>query len=183
MLVGMKIAAAIWASLNAILASDAVFLIYQNDSLFSFKGGTYRTNLHAGRFGTMVAHLGYEKGLFNLFVWNGLGKPIDPAIRGDHFDGAILFDGVLFDPASEEKRLLGNVVLYFAGLGTSAAADAFFNIYGDAIPWTFGVAFDSSIQNCVKGRQGGGSHECSGCDPGILEEIAAGQACLSLCHG
>ena len=173
-LVGMEIPATIRASLDAIFASDAVFFVDQYNALLRFESGTNRTNLHAGRFCTMVAHLGHEKGFLDVVGRNGLGKPVNSAVRRNHLDGSVLQNGILFDPTPEKEGFLGYIIFNFAGFGTGAASDAFFDVDGDAIPGAFCIPFDCRIQYGIKSRQGGGCHQRSGCDPGILEEIAAG---------
>ena len=173
-LVGMEIPATIRARLNAILASDAVFFVDQYNPLLCFKGGSDRTNLHAGRFGTMVAHLGHEEGFLDIVGCNGLGKSVNSAVRRNNLDGSVLQNGILFDPTPEKEGFPGYIIFNFAGFGTGPASDAFFDVDGDAIPGAFCIPFDCRIQYGIKSWQGRGCNQCSGCDPGILEEIAAG---------
>lgn len=66
MLVGMEVTAAVRAGLNAIFASDTILLVHQHDALICFEGGTYRTNLYARGFVTMVTHLWHKEGFLNL---------------------------------------------------------------------------------------------------------------------
>src|SRR5271157_540320 len=54
-------AAAIRTRLHAIAAAQAVFLVYENDTIGTHESRAHRTHLRAGRVRTLIAHLGNEK--------------------------------------------------------------------------------------------------------------------------
>lgn len=89
----------------------------------------------------MVAHFWNEESFLNLFCRDGLGKPVDPAIGGYYIDGTIFANGILFNPTPEEEGFRRYIVFNFAGFGAGSASDTFFNIDGNAVPGTFGIAF------------------------------------------
>lgn len=143
-LLRMEVTTAIWASLDTIFAPNAIFLIYQYDAIFCFKGSANRTNLYARGFSAMITHLWHEECLFNLICRYRLCKTINPSIGSFDFERSIFPDGVLFDPTPEEEWLLRDIVLNLAGLGAGTASDAFFNIDGYSVPWALCVSFNSS---------------------------------------
>ena len=58
---GMEEAASVRTRLNAIAATQAIFLINEHNSIGSMKSGADGTHLRTGRIDAVVAHLGHEE--------------------------------------------------------------------------------------------------------------------------
>jgi hypothetical protein len=71
----------------------------------------------------------------------------------------------LFDPCPEEKWFFGNMILQFAGVGASAAADALFDIYADPVPHSARVFrfFGSKYHTVERLKQRGGKNTSTYC--------------------
>jgi hypothetical protein len=80
-LVRQDVPAAIRTGLDTIPAADTIGLIDQNNTVGAFISGPDRAYLDAGRLIAMVAHLGNEEGLENIFFRHCLGKSIDSPVR------------------------------------------------------------------------------------------------------
>jgi hypothetical protein len=129
---GMKIAGAIGTGLNAIAAADAALRIYQNDAIFSGKGGVHGANLHTRRVLALITEFWHKEASQDIRFRRFL--PHLSFSRFDIFDfhAAVFFDRVPFHPGSSEERLLRHVVFGLARLDTSTAADTL--VYVNAHP-------------------------------------------------
>ena len=72
----------------------------------------------------MVAHFWNKKRFENFLFRDALLKPIYPTVWRLYFYFTVVGYGILFNPGPEEIGLARHVILCFAGLDTSAAANA-----------------------------------------------------------
>lgn len=139
--------AAIRACLNTISATDAVFFVNKDNPLRTYKSGTDRANLLTWGFCTVITHFRNKKGFEDILVRNPLDKPVYTSVGGNNINAPVIFDSVLFNPVTKEKRLRRNIIFLLAGLGTVTASYTFLYINPDAIPGKTFIFRLSSVNN------------------------------------
>src|ERR1022692_2383901 len=130
----VEIARAIRTSLHAILTTDAIGMVDDDNPILGLIGRTGWTYLNASRMGAVVAQLGYEERQFHVGVPVAVGEAIFAFRAGGRNvhrigltvdeSGLFALQGhVSFDPCAEVMRVLGHIVFLLACLDAAQAAD------------------------------------------------------------
>jgi hypothetical protein len=145
----------IGAGHDAVPAPDAPFLVHQDHPICGLVGSAHRAYLDAGRFGALVAKLGYEKGFIDVRARDIFEVPlpeINPAGGEPHpcFLGAVrkhfpfFGNDVSLHPRPGDVRLKRDFILQLAGLDTEPAADALVGIHQKRPPEGSGGGLEGS---------------------------------------
>src|SRR5208282_1951387 len=130
---------AVWTSLDAVLATDAIGMVDHDHAVLGLVRGAGWAHLHASRMGAVVTQLGHEECFLHLRVLVAIGETIFPFRAGGrdvHRIGlavdvrrvlAFQID-VTLDPGAEVMGVAGNLVFRLARLDAAQAADAFCGI-------------------------------------------------------
>jgi hypothetical protein len=132
---GVEKSHSVGAGHDAIAASNTPLPVNEDNSVCRLIGGTYRADLHTGRFIALVAEFRHKKGFIDMIPFDILitthsqvhavrREPISRFLRGIGEDPAIFGDDIPLHPGPGDIGFVRDFIFELAGPDTEPAANA-----------------------------------------------------------